>query len=186
MPRFSSHRSVVTRTALLLALATLTASFAGAYTLGRVAFSGGATDATGGGVRLQATLAEAGPVGFASGGGLQLVQGFWVPYPGLLDADTPETPLPGVHAMRSAHPNPFRAITQVPFAVSEQARVRLVVHDVAGRQVRELVDRAYAPGWYEVAWDGRDDRDRPVRPGVYYLSAQIGSFTDRRKLLRVW
>jgi flagellar hook assembly protein FlgD len=58
------------------------------------------------------------------------------------------------------------------------------VFDSAGRVVRTLVDRDEAAGFRECAWDGRDERGRPVASGVYFLRAETGdSVVERRAVL---
>jgi hypothetical protein len=44
---------------------------------------------------------------------------------------------------------------------------RLVLYDALGRRVREL-DASEAAGERRTAWDGKDERGRDVRPGVYF------------------
>jgi hypothetical protein len=63
--------------------------------------------------------------------------------------------------------SPFRATAR--FRVLDPARAgeRLTVVDVQGRRVRELTLASVPRGGGEITWDGRDDRGRPVPPGVY-------------------
>jgi flagellar hook assembly protein FlgD len=43
------------------------------------------------------------------------------------------------------------------------------VHDVRGRLVRTVVDRAQAAGSHDAHWDGRDDRGAEAASGFYYV-----------------
>ncbi len=74
-------------------------------------------------------------------------------------------------AMRPSHPNPFgrsaAPVTSLSFELSQDARVRLEVFDLAGRRVRVLEERRLVAGSYEVPWDGRDGAGRAAASGVY-------------------
>ncbi len=73
-----------------------------------------------------------------------------------------------------AWPNPFSGATTLPFGLREDAAVRLEIFDAAGRRVRTLFRGARGAGEYRVAWDGADDRGRPVASGVYFARLVAG------------
>jgi subtilisin family serine protease len=64
-------------------------------------------------------------------------------------------------------PNPFNPSTRIRFRLAADGPVRVVVFDLRGAQVRELVARDLHAGWHAALWDGRDDRGRQVASGVY-------------------
>lgn len=57
-------------------------------------------------------------------------------------------------------------------ASAEPVAVR--IFSVAGRPVRTLVNESLSPGYYEIAWDGLDDRGRRAGPGVYFAVLTAG------------
>jgi len=63
--------------------------------------------------------------------------------------------------------------------------VAIRIYSVAGRPIRTLVNEAVDAGYYEVAWDGLDDRGRAAGPGVYFavLTAD-GKRVVQRLILR--
>ena len=69
-------------------------------------------------------------------------------------------------------PNPARGRARIAFAVAHEARVRLSVHDVSGREVALLVDGVRPPGRHEVVWSGRL-ADRPAAAGVYFVRLEV-------------
>ena len=85
-----------------------------------------------------------------------------------------------------AAPNPFRAITTIRFSIPEAGPATLAIHDVAGRQVRTLLDGAVDAGERRFVWDGRDDAGRSLASGVYFYRLQAVSErrTGRVQLLR--
>jgi hypothetical protein len=78
-------------------------------------------------------------------------------------------------------PNPFGSSTRLGFSIPQAEHVRLTILDVAGRIVRVLVDEEMSAGRHEVAWDGRDDGNRPLANGLYlYKLDAAGENVQRR------
>ncbi len=83
-------------------------------------------------------------------------------------------------------PNPSSTVVQLAFTLSRVAGVRITLHDVAGRQVRVLFERALASGSHRLAWDGRDDAGRLAPAGVYLARLQVdGERTRARRIVRL-
>ncbi len=82
-----------------------------------------------------------------------------------------------------AWPNPVVPSTKVFFRLERQARIEIIIYDVAGRPVRHLLSRSYAPGTYGVAFDGRDDRGTRLPSGLYVYRFAAGEHVDTGKLL---
>ncbi len=53
------------------------------------------------------------------------------------------------------------------------ARIRILIFDMVGRQVLRLTDNQFTGSTFEIAWDGRDDRGRKVRMGIYVVYVQV-------------
>lgn len=68
-----------------------------------------------------------------------------------------------------AAPNPVREQARLAFSLPRAGLARLDVYDVTGARVRKLLDRACPMGGTSVTWDGRDDRGRRARSGVYFV-----------------
>jgi hypothetical protein len=84
-------------------------------------------------------------------------------------------------ALEQNHPNPFNPTTTIPFSIERDQRVLLEVHDVSGRIVATLVDRAMLSGEHSERWDGRDNAGIPVATGVYFVRLTVGTTTLTRK-----
>ena len=80
-------------------------------------------------------------------------------------------------------PNPFNPTTTIPYSLRESGHVRLDVFDVSGRLVRTLVDREEADGMHYVAWNGRDQEDRPLPSGIYLYRLRKEGGEDSRMML---
>jgi flagellar hook assembly protein FlgD len=64
---------------------------------------------------------------------------------------------------------PSAGPTEIRFDLAVAGPATLQVFDVAGRRVRALVSEWRPAGRQWVRWDGRDEADRPVAPGVYFV-----------------
>jgi hypothetical protein len=75
----------------------------------------------------------------------------------------------------NVYPNPSRGQASVHFAVPVRAKVRLSVHDLAGRTIRTLTDATLDRGWHDAGWDGTNDHGARVAPGVYFFRLTLNS-----------
>ena len=85
-----------------------------------------------------------------------------------------------------AAPNPARMGARIRMALAHQARLRLDVLDLAGRNVRTLVDETRPRVSLEATWDLRDSRGQLVRPGIYLLRARLHDESVRKSDERVF
>jgi hypothetical protein len=84
-------------------------------------------------------------------------------------------------------PNPFNPETTIEFAVPKLSRVKIVIYNSLGQEVRKLTDEEYNPGTYKIIWNGRDDLGLPVASGVYFYrmtTNQNNNFIKKLLLLK--
>jgi hypothetical protein len=88
---------------------------------------------------------------------------------------------PGEFKLADNYPNPFNAETTIEYALPEAARVRVIIYNLLGQQVRRIVDEHQSAGFKKVRWDGRSDTGSEVGSGVYFLrlEAKDNVFTKR-------
>jgi hypothetical protein len=60
-----------------------------------------------------------------------------------------------------SYPNPFNPITTLHYQLPQDSRVRIVVYDVLGREVRTLVDEVKLAGSYAVQFDAKQIASGP-------------------------
>jgi Tol biopolymer transport system component len=94
---------------------------------------------------------------------------------------------PNVFALQGNYPNPFNPSTTIQFTLAASGKVNLVIYNVAGQKVRELVkDAVMTPGIHNVLWDGHNDLGIPVSSGIYLSRLQMGgkSLAGRMLLMK--
>ncbi len=94
-----------------------------------------------------------------------------------------EFPLAGF-SLSQNHPNPFNPMTKISFTLANPDRVQLAVFDLAGHRIQVLHDGFYASaGIHQIAWDGRDDRDRQMPSGTYFYRLYTPVFSQTRSMV---
>ena len=83
-------------------------------------------------------------------------------------------------------PNPFNPITHISYEVPvDGAHVSIVVFDLAGRQIKALVDGDKPAGEHQTTWDGTNEFGQEVPSGVYFYRVEAPGFSDKRKMVLV-
>lgn len=82
-------------------------------------------------------------------------------------------------------PNPTRGQTRISFAALPGRVTTVQVYDILGRSVRMLLSGPLVESRGELWWNGRDDRDHVVAPGVYFVRLESGKSIATRKIVLV-
>jgi hypothetical protein len=77
-------------------------------------------------------------------------------------------------------PNPFNAQTTIRFELAHAAHARLIIYDLTGREVAQLVNGPLSSGAHEISFDAR-----ALPSGVYFYSLISANHRLTRKLLLV-
>jgi len=86
--------------------------------------------------------------------------------------------IPEKYELMQNYPNPFNPSTVIMFALPEDAAVTLVVYDILGSKVAELVSGDIAAGIHEVAFDAAN-----ITSGIYFYRLTAGSYTQINKMI---
>jgi hypothetical protein len=78
------------------------------------------------------------------------------------------------------YPNPFNPVTNINFSIPKTGMVKLVVYDITGKQVQELVNGNYNAGSYKV-----DFNAALLASGVYFYKIETEGFTDVKKMMLI-
>jgi hypothetical protein len=91
--------------------------------------------------------------------------------------------IPQTIALRPNYPNPFNSETRIEYAIPADSRVRIVIYNSRGQQVRKLVDEAQAAGYRTVTWNGIDDGGSSVSSGIYFIQLVVDNTRFVRKMI---
>jgi len=85
----------------------------------------------------------------------------------------------------AATPNPSFGPTTLRFTLPAAGRVRVAIHDLAGREVEVLADGSFTAGEHVVRWSGRTVAGANRRAGVYWARLQSPLGTRSVRLVRL-
>ncbi|MDD3045422.1 MAG: T9SS type A sorting domain-containing protein, partial [Candidatus Delongbacteria bacterium] len=78
------------------------------------------------------------------------------------------------------YPNPFNPATTINFNLAKDAKVSLVVYDVMGRKVADLVNKNMVTGSHKVSFDASN-----LVSGVYYYTLKAGEVNQTKKMMLI-
>jgi hypothetical protein len=91
---------------------------------------------------------------------------------------------PAIHPMLFAPaPNPFNGMTCIRYQTNVKGLIRVSIMDITGRRVRNLLTMPQKPGIYTLTWDARDDRERRLAKGIYFVRLETPNYHEARKVV---
>jgi hypothetical protein len=91
--------------------------------------------------------------------------------------------IPSGFELHQNFPNPFNPATNIRFDVPanvkhEKSKVKILVYDILGKQIAELVNEELSPGSFKVDWDASN-----YPSGVYFYKLSAGDYTATMKMV---
>ncbi|MBI2418293.1 MAG: T9SS type A sorting domain-containing protein, partial [Ignavibacteriales bacterium] len=90
--------------------------------------------------------------------------------------------LPVEFSLSQNYPNPFNPSTTIGFAVPVETDVEIIIYNIMGEKVKQIVGEHKQAGFYSVVWDGRNDYSDVVSSGIYIYSMKAGNYQSTKKL----
>ncbi len=87
---------------------------------------------------------------------------------------------PSVSALHRNYPNPFNGETRIPYSVSRDGQVTLIIYNALGQPMASLANGMHSPGAYEAVWD--TEGHESLASGVYLARLVAGDVVKMRKL----
>ncbi|MGB2697578.1 MAG: FlgD immunoglobulin-like domain containing protein [Candidatus Zixiibacteriota bacterium] len=81
------------------------------------------------------------------------------------------------------YPNPFNPDTRIDYSIPRDAKVKLCIYNVMGQRIKTLVDETKTPAYYDVVWDGRNDKGEEVATGTYLYKMETDDFKEVKKMI---
>ncbi len=86
--------------------------------------------------------------------------------------------LPESYVLSQNYPNPFNPSTQINFSIPEETNVKLIVYDVLGKEVTQLVNQMMRAGSYTFSWNAKGNSS-----GIYFYKLQTDNFVKVKKMI---
>jgi len=88
--------------------------------------------------------------------------------------------MPNRSSLEQNYPNPFNPVTNIKFNILKAGIVKLVIYNVLGKEVAQLVNGEYNAGTYKVDFNASS-----LSSGVYIYKIEAEGFTDFKKMILV-
>ncbi len=86
-----------------------------------------------------------------------------------------EQNIPQTFQLFPNYPNPFNPVTNISYFLPTDAEVKLIIYNLRGEKVRELVDGFQTRGWKKITWDGKNSSGKKVASGIYFCKLQTST-----------
>jgi len=83
---------------------------------------------------------------------------------------------PESYKLLQNYPNPFNAGTIISFYVPKKSHVSLILYDITGQVVTEIVQSEYNAGYHEIQYNAS-----ALASGIYFITMRSGIFFDVKK-----
>jgi len=80
-------------------------------------------------------------------------------------------------------PNPFNPQTNISFNLVKDERVVVDIYNIKGQKIKNLIHGMAKSGVNTVVWNGRDNDNKPVTSGIYFVKLKTESQNIVRKLI---
>jgi hypothetical protein len=88
--------------------------------------------------------------------------------------------IPTIFTLQQPYPNPFNPVTNINYDLPESGMVSIVIYDMVGREVTQLVNSRMDAGYHSIKWDASS-----FASGVYMVKLVSSDFTQTRKIALV-
>lgn len=88
--------------------------------------------------------------------------------------------IPEKFKLEQNYPNPFNPSTRISFSIPEKSIVKLKVYDVAGSEVKTILNADMQAGHHSVQFDAVS-----LSSGIYFYTLQANGFSETRKMILI-
>ncbi len=102
---------------------------------------------------------------------------------GVTDINEITSEQPSVYLLENNYPNPFNPVTKFRYSLTVAANISIVIYNINGKKIAELVNDYQNAGIYEVTWDGKNDSGHLVASATYLYSINSDNFKQTKKMV---
>jgi hypothetical protein len=81
------------------------------------------------------------------------------------------------------YPNPFNPETRIEYTLKKAGHVTVHIYNVLGGKVKTLLDQEQSAGFYQINWDGKNDKGKSVSSGLYLYKLEVNGFSQAKRML---
>ncbi|MCH7827311.1 MAG: T9SS type A sorting domain-containing protein, partial [Bacteroidetes bacterium] len=106
----------------------------------------------------------------------------------VVGVETNTSVIPDDFSLSQNYPNPFNPSTTINFSLPVKSNVSLIIYDVLGRKVNEVVNEELPAGIQKITWNGLNSGGLRTSSGVYFYrliaKAENGNqFVQSKKMI---
>ena len=102
-----------------------------------------------------------------------------------LDVDEFHEQIPLAFALSQNYPNPFNPGTTIHYVLPEGSSISLIIYNLLGIEIRELINEFQSAGYKTIYWDGKDNDGNSVASGVYLYTFKSNNFSQTKKMVLI-
>jgi FlgD Ig-like domain len=91
--------------------------------------------------------------------------------------------IPDKFAVYQNYPNPFNPSTIISYALPTSMKVKIIVYDMLGQQVKTLVNNFQNSGVHQIVWNGDNNSGEKVASGAYIYRVVAGNNVVTKKMM---
>ena len=96
-----------------------------------------------------------------------------------------DAPIANIYKVYQNFPNPFNPVTTISYNLPKAGSVSIVIYDMMGRLVRDLVSEYQSSGYRSIKWDATNNLGESVSAGMYFYMVDFGELKQVRKMLYI-
>ena len=81
------------------------------------------------------------------------------------------------------YPNPFNTSTTISLTLPASCFTQLIIYNITGQKIRELIAETMTAGIHNVVWDGMDNSGNAVSSGVYISQLSAGKLVANSRMV---
>jgi len=83
------------------------------------------------------------------------------------------------------YPNPFNPVTTLSYELAKAGPVNIVIYDMNGRIVKNLLNKYQNAGLNSIKWDATSDQGKQVSAGMYIYRIETPGIKQSKKMLLI-
>ena len=96
--------------------------------------------------------------------------------------------IPSNYSLKQNYPNPFNPTTKIDFSLPVESNVKLIIYNILGQEVIQLVNNEMTAGNHSIIWNANDAAGNQLTSGIYLYKLTASGvngneFQDIKKMI---